>query len=292
MFQLRPSALIFPLLLAMFLVFQACSSPGEKETSEASSSSQNDTELSGGPEAGKVGSGMDPEKTDETEAGSATANDGKTAIWKGQINQKIPVTLDLQMTDDLAYGSLVYDKVGNSIQLIGQEEWEGNYRIYEFEASGNITGIWTLKFTDEEAEGTWFSPVTRESMPVLLNTSGTGGAATDLTHESVVGHYYYSYGEEGGSGSVDVTGFEEGNIFYELLCVTAPPATHIASLEEAEGIMMGNKVQVRMNEDEFIDCAFDIRFFKDFVVIDYVDDKMDCGFGHNAFVSGVFLKTK
>lgn len=212
--------------------------------------------------------------------------------WKGEIDGKIPVTLELQMQDGLAYGSLVYENVGTPIKVIGINEFDATYRLYEFESDGNITGIWNVELDEEEGSGSWFSPATLESMPVLLTPAGQGAPETDLTAGDLMGEYDFSYGKEGNNGGLSVTGFEEGNVFYDLICVTAPPAYHIATVEEGEGVLMGNKIEVRWQDGEYMDCAFDIRFYKDFAVVNYVDEKRECGFGHNAYVDGVFLKTK
>lgn len=39
-------------------------------------------------------------------------------------------------------------------------------------------------------------------------------------------------------------------------------------------------------------CEIRIQFFDGFAVVGYVDEKYDCGFGHNASVEGEFVKVK
>ncbi|MCB9233478.1 MAG: hypothetical protein H6581_17610 [Bacteroidia bacterium] len=208
--------------------------------------------------------------------------------YKGKLDGRIPVTLELQMQDEIAYGTLVYDKVGTPIKLIGQESGENYYRIMEFEKSGNVTGIWNLSFDGNTASGDCFFPASRKSMTITLEGSGSGAAAEDLSTNNFKGDYYYQYGDEGASGSFTVISFDEGNLTYEISCVTGPPAYNIASIEEGEGVLMGNTLSYR--NTDFGDCAFDIRFYKGFVAVQYMEGKNDCGFGHNAYVDGIFLR--
>lgn len=223
---------------------------------------------------------------------------GHQSTWKGQINQKIPVTLEIGFQEDIVYGSLVYDKVGTPIQIIGQtytqpgDELPTTLELYEFDPQGVITGTWSLQLKEKAASGTWFNPNTRTAMPAEINMTANQEGTTDLSAKDITGSYYYAVGESGGNGSFDVLTENGDDLTFELLCVTAPPATHIAQLEEMEGEVKDNVLKVRMQEDQFIDCAFNVRFFKDFLVIDYVEEKTQCGFGHNAFVNGIYLKTK
>lgn len=219
--------------------------------------------------------------------------------WTGTINGSIKIHGQYQMANgfmdsgmDIWVGELIYDKVGKPIKLIGQLENEGkSIRLLEIDSKGNITGILSGKWQNGSiTEGIWFSPKTKDNFNLTINaTAKNEEGYTEIRPKKmadIVGKYHYEYGAEGYVGSLHVQTVKDDQVSFELFCLTSAPGRNIASLEEATEPMLDYAIKVSMSES----CQFNIRFFDGFAVIDYLLDKNDCEFGHNAQVSGIFRK--
>lgn len=219
--------------------------------------------------------------------------------WTGTINGSIKIHGQYQMANgfmdsgmDIWVGELIYDKVGKPIKLIGQLENQGkSIRLLEMDKTGNITGILSGKWQNGSiTEGIWFSPKTKDNFSLTINATARN---EEDYHEirpkkatDIVGKYHYEYGSEGYLGSLNVQAVKDNQVSFELFCLTSAPGRNIASLEEAKEPMLDYTIKINMSEN----CQFNIRFFDNFAVIDYLLEKNDCEFGHNAHVSGIFRK--
>ncbi len=66
---------------------------------------------------------------------------GKEISWKGFLNGKTPVFIHYQLDGNIIVGEITYLNTKNKlpITLLGTIDSDNNYRILEFEKSGNIT---------------------------------------------------------------------------------------------------------------------------------------------------------
>jgi hypothetical protein len=221
--------------------------------------------------------------------------------WTGTINGSIGIHGHYTMANgfmdsgmDMWVGELIYDKVGKPIQLIGQIQKDGeSIRLLEINQKGNVTGILYGKWKNGSiTEGTWYSPTKRNSLSLTINA--TIKEAVDYSEArpskiaDILGQYHYEYGSEGPLGTLDVHSVKDNQVSFDLACLTSAPGRNIASLEEATEPMLNYAIDINRYEG----CHFNIRFFKDFAVINYVEEKDNCEFGHNASVSGIFRKIK
>lgn len=222
-----------------------------------------------------------------------TAEDAYKHIyaWQGNVDGKYPVLMWFRRHEDVVMGSLFYTAYkGGEIKLFGTVE--GNdCKMLEMSPSGNISGVWYLSLGESGAEGRWYSPEKRKLYNASLMYTDTAVhiAPVDSIGKDVSGIYFYYYGAEGGQGYMEVVqkgtdvkiGFEN---------VTGAPAHNIASLDGVTLPLFNNEAVYTSNE--YGECSFRIRFFNGFAVVNYVDGKNDCGFGHNATVDGVYVRTK
>jgi hypothetical protein len=212
--------------------------------------------------------------------------------YKGLINKKIPIFLWYTIKDKVLYGQLTYlnTKQNKPIRIIGTIE-NGEYRIFEFEKNGNITGILTVSKTKENLNGDWFSPKTRAEYSLKLTPIDTviHKDLTGFKGETNTGEYRFLFSKNGSEGYFKLSNLNKTNFLFEIQNNTEGPAYNQAIIENA-------KVQIKENiflfsPSETRDCQFKTRLYKDFIIIDYIKDK-DCGFGHNASVDGIYLRTK
>lgn len=211
--------------------------------------------------------------------------------WQGNVDGKYPVLMWFRMYKDVLMGSLFYtEHNGGEIKLFGTVQ-DNQCRILEMSPHGNVTGIWQLSLQESGAEGSWFSPQTNKEYNASLMYTDTAVSIppVDSIGEDVSGTYFYYFGEDGGQGYMDVAQ-KGGNVKVSFENVTGAPARNIASLDNVTLSLRNNEAVYA--SQEYDECAFRIRFFNGFAVVDYVDDKMNCGFGHNATVDGIYIKTK
>lgn len=221
--------------------------------------------------------------------------------WTGTINGSIGIHGHYQMANgfmdsgmDIWVGELIYDKVGKPIKLIGQIQKDGtSIRLLEINPKGNITGIIYGKWNNGNiTEGSWYSPTKQNSLDLSIDATPKDEADYTEVRPSkmtdIVGEYHYEYGSEGYLGTLNVHAVKDNQVSFDLACLTSAPGRNIASLEEAIEPMSNYTIDINMYEA----CRFNIRFFDGFAVINYVDEKDNCEFGHNAYVSGFFRKIK
>ena len=213
--------------------------------------------------------------------------------WTGTINNKIPVSLVYTLKDSLITGSITYLNTTKKepIKIIGTLE-EGDYRLLEFEKSGNITGILSGTPTSDSFVGTWFSPKSRKDLPFSLKLSES--AKTHIKDSSigntVFGKYTYQYGEDGPTGSLTITDLGDNKAAFSINSVTGEPAYNLADLPTDTIEFHGNTFTYPLPDSD--NCEIKVSFYPGFAFVKYTKGPCEGYFGHNATVEGVFLKVK
>lgn len=213
--------------------------------------------------------------------------------WQGNLDGQYSVIMWYKEFDDVIVGSLFYtdNKKAKPIQLIGTKGNDSNTRrLLEMWPDGNITGVWDLKLHPVAAEGTWVAPKTGKRFNASLMHIDT--AVTIKAIDSVgdvSGEYKYRYFEDGGWGTMIAK--QQGNlVVVSFDNITQAPANNLAILDNVT-LPLNNNVAI-YKSSEYGECAFRIRFFKGFAVVDYINDKYECGFGNGASVDGIYVKAK
>ncbi len=229
------------------------------------------------------------EKTYIVQAKKDTAN--HIYAWQGNLDGKYPVLMWYKEDGDVLTGSLFYteNKHAKPIQLIGTIQ-DGLYRILEIWPDGDISGIWELRPDEHGAEGRWTSPTGDEQYNTsLMRTDTAVNISSVEVNGDISGHYVYSYGKTGALGFMSVSK-KMSTIVVAFDNVSAAPARNMAILDATELPLTGNTALYESTA--FGPCAIRIRFYNGFAVVNYADDKMDCGFGNAAYVSGLYIKVK
>lgn len=258
---------------AAALLLAACSGKQQERTSSATSRETVSKETTAAPEAKK---GAD------------------VTTWSGNINGKIPVFMAYTRKENVLSGQIVYlnTKGRQPIRIIGTIDETGDYRILEFEASGNITGIISGKPDGKVFNGTWFSPKTRKDLPMALSAKDTTVTSEDFEADirTAAGSYRYEYSEEGPQGGLTLEKLSDGKWTFSVSAVTGAPARNIADIGTDTITFSGNSFKYKVPDSD--SCEFSVRIFKDFVIVKELHDFEACMgmFGHNATIEGVFLK--
>lgn len=217
-----------------------------------------------------------------------------TSIYNfcGKIGSNIPAFLSFEITDSTAVGYIKYLKSKSlaSIKIIGTLTNDGNIKLNEFYEGAIITGIFYGKLDQENFSGTWFSPKTRKGVDfnfarkdTVVNISNTA-----LKPKNIAGKYIYSYGKEGAQGNLIVSVMNKNLIGIKFSNYTDSPDRNSAELNVRNLSLSRNEITCKFEDS----CVFRIKFFEDFVVVSYLHNQRDCGFGNGADIDGVYLKIR
>jgi len=229
----------------------------------------------------------------EIEALEIVQNIEKDICWTGTIDSNIPVFLHYQITDDLIIGEITYlnTKEKKPIKIIGTNE-DGHYNAIEFEKDGNITGTILGEPTNDTFKGFWTSPKTGKSLRLELTKSDSIIHSKQIQPQldDIYGEYHYQYGESGYQGNFTLTKVDEQNASFNVFSVTRAPARNIANV--GPDTIQLNTTNFIYDLPETSDCGFKIRFYKDFLYVNYTKEYCAGEFGHNATIEGIFIKIK
>lgn len=148
----------------------------------------------------------------------------KDISWSGSINKNIPVFIHYQIENEIVVGEITYLNTSEKkpIKLIGTFQDE-DYRLLEFDKSGNITGIITGKTDQNNFNGEWFSPKNRNSFNLELTKKDTIIASINIQPnlKEIYGTYSYGYSKEGAQGDFTVNKINDNQIAFEIFSVTS-----------------------------------------------------------------------
>jgi hypothetical protein len=196
-------------------------------------------------------------------------------VFEGSINGKIPIILTLNFSGQTVYGNVIYKKKGIPISVVGGIS-DNDLFLYEFMPNGDVTGIYSGILKQDKVTGRWSIPK-RDSRGLALSlTKIKEQNVLKKAPKDVTGSYKYSLGKEGAVGNLDVQQIGNNKVAISFENVTAPPGYNLAYI---------NKTVLKL-----MDNQFSITFLENSAVVDYAENSNDCGFGHNAYVSGSYIK--
>lgn len=235
--------------------------------------------------------------------------------WEGTINNNIPVSIWFEIQDSLVVGEIVYTKTGANkpICLLGQVQGSAPNPIilmHEFSPSGQITGTISGKVVGQNFSGTWTAPdkITEkngrfqtgegQTYPITLSaqTPPTPSSSWAFNPSFVAGTYSFDYGVNTGGGSVEVSLIADDLIDFTIKTNSAAPAFNMCTIpadafegNKERGRLEGNRVVHDIDQD----CAFELIFYNDFLVVNTLPNKNCSGFcGLGAYFDGIYLKTR
>ena len=251
-------------------------------------------------------------------AESALAQAPERQGWQGIIGKNIPVSVWLEINNDLIIDEIVYTNTKRQIpiRLLGTTNEHYLY-LCEMLPDGRITAtIWGCAH-DGVINGQWVAPakiiekgstyefIDGKSFPIHLTPASapTKAYTWKVAPSLIEGIYSYSYGDNAASGVLEVN--KTNNDSYEIYIIThigAPPfnlaelsSTELTNQDQPDApnkqplkLLQDNRLVVEQDET----CAINIRFFPDFASVQYVDEKRCANhFGRGASLEGIFLKT-
>lgn len=219
---------------------------------------------------------------------------GKEISWKGFLNGKTPVFIHYQIDGDVIVGEITYLNTKNKvpITLLGTIDADNNYRILEFEKSGNITGVITGSPTEGVFKGSWFSPKTRKELTLNLVKKDTAIVSKEIETKvgDLFGRYHYQYSEAGYQGDLEIKKLPGSKAVFGITSVTGEPARNLAQIDDDTIDLKTTNFTYKLTDTE--ECEFKVKFYKGFAVVQYTQGVCSGQFGMNATIEGIYMKTK
>jgi len=212
--------------------------------------------------------------------------------FKGFINNKIEVEGWIHTYENAIFGELKYTQGSSPIRLAGTIENYRFFRMMEFEQSGNVTGILTGDIHEDGLSGSWFSPLTRKSFDFDFKPLNEKPKLNVPIIDGIEGEYKYQFSNDGSTGNMEVSRNRDATYKLSFNNHTGAPSYNQANLDIANSKIdkTGNLQYSNVGGDYNLDCKLSIQFYEGFAIVTYENDQPKCGFGHNAKVSGVYLK--
>jgi hypothetical protein len=212
-----------------------------------------------------------------------------TQQWVGAV-AKYPISLTLTTTDNLTYGTLVYTRSGIPIRVVGTLNG-ASLLMHEFDAKGNITGIYSGNRAEAGYAGTWFSPgASAKELPFAFQAEGVASAPAPVRLGSLTGTYSYYLGPKAGFATLYVHQLSADRLVVAMEGISGEPSRSQAIIGKTPLRLVGGNQAIYANS-EFGKCSIKLTFFNGGACVDYVGDGFDCGFGHNASVAGNYVRT-
>ncbi|MGB8195213.1 MAG: hypothetical protein WCF67_24970, partial [Chitinophagaceae bacterium] len=166
-----------------------------------------------------------------------------------------------------------------------------SYWLQEFQKDGTVTGLLEGKFVKDKFAGTWYSTSSATDLSFDFTEKDTvlNGIDTAFAAMDIAGKYFFKEGNDR-EGGMNVRLLNSNLLSFDISSVTGPPSYNVANVAADSLTILGNKIIYKSPELET--CKFSIKFYKDFAVIDYIDNQFNCCFGLNASIDGIFLKIK
>jgi hypothetical protein len=241
-------------------------------------------------------------KKDETKTNIDSITKAKNELvsnipyyWIGTINKTIPVFLNFTFVDSLFIGEITYlnTKKREPLLILGSIENDSSYRLEEFEASGNISGVLIINHTANLLRGYWYS--TKKDFEFELSMSKKDTALPSknfkVDRSEVSGIYAYSYGEKGYQGNFEINKITDTSAEISAFSVTREPSRNIAEIEKDTVTIKNNSFIYKNPSSD--SCMYKISLYKDFLYVKYLNGPGDCfsQYGVNADIIGIYLKT-
>lgn len=236
-----------------------------------------------------------------SESGETTASSTSQTMtefvqlaFEGALKAKsdIPVAMKLNKSGQNLHGQMLYKKIGKPIEVNGTIDDAGTISLKE-SIDDEITGYYEGQIVNNVFNGIWKSGDKKRSLDFSMNVSDNDFSSF-VKKEKILEYtgLYEIKPEEGRDADYQYT-FEiehlsENNIKFLFYGNRGKPSYNMGSIE-GEAVIKGNIATFENNE--YGDCAFQLKFGNNGLEALYLDNKNECGFGFGVYLEGDYKKT-
>lgn len=213
---------------------------------------------------------------------------GKTFHLTGLIGNKTKASITITESDSVLIGSITYTSTNRPIFLRGKILDNSQYRLLEFDKKGAISGIIMCSIRGKLLEGTWYSPINKKELKILMNLQSKKPKNVSSARINPTGNYSFNYGKDGPTGWLGIERVGKDSLEIQFNNVTGGPGYSEATVEPVKLPILNNKVYYQHSPG----CSIRIRFIADIALVDYENEQRECSFGLNASLEGIYLKEK
>ena len=226
-----------------------------------------------------------------TLASDAVSLPGMASVWTGWVGSdfdRAPVSIQLAEQRGNVRGEITYTNTGETRMLAGSRLASGFF-VHEFDASGNALSTMSVGAIDRGV----MTDITWERGRVEVELSDSVDASRMFVPVVSPGRFDYAFSPFGGdrccgpTGTLSIHDVTASSVTVSIDTVTSAPARNIATIGPLALPLDGNIARFEERND-WLDCAFEVIVFSDFIFVEHVDERFDCGFGVNASVEGIY----
>jgi hypothetical protein len=224
-----------------------------------------------------------------------SGNSITTYFWTGQINSKTPLFMWVAVKDSIVQGELVYTNIKGNIplKLLGRVDKKGAISACEYQADGNIRGTFVIDQPGASATGRWESTGSHKDYTFELNTKDTSLQRIDTSFQPKIipGIYTYMYGKTGRQARISLREDQDDKGLFDIESFTFEPTKRSTMADKRSVRVKGNQGIYTITSTST--CSFQIRFYNNFLIVDYVKDFEDSASHCKMYpvVEGVYYKT-
>lgn len=192
---------------------------------------------------------------------SQQANNGNTnnnisidfiRTYEGKINNQYPITFKITSNNGQVSGTYFYNSVGKDLQLKGTIDNNGNINLTEYDAKGNMTGIFKGNIkNNSKIEGQWSKPNGSSTMPFfLIESNASYNTAQQQSQNSVPSITFKGkWSSEGGmnnEGIMEMVLEQKGNSIVGTFKYEDYNNNYQSGIINVNGTLQGNKANIQI----------------------------------------------
>lgn len=192
---------------------------------------------------------------------SQQANNGNTnnnisidfiRTYEGKINNQYPITFKITSNNGQVSGTYFYNSVGKDLQLKGTIDNNGNINLTEYDAKGNMTGIFKGNIkNNSKIEGQWSKPNGSSTMPFfLIESNASYNTAQQQSQNSVPSiSFKGKWSSEGGmnnEGIMEMVLEQKGNSIVGTFKYEDYNNNYQSGIINVNGTLQGNKANIQI----------------------------------------------
>lgn len=245
------------LYVGMFHFMTSCDSNNNNNNNN-NNPPQNNNIQNNNPQANNYPSNNTNNNPQQTNNGTTNNNISIDFIrtYEGKINNQYPITFKITSNNGQVTGTYFYNSVGKDLQLKGNIDNYGNINLTEYDAKGNMTGIFKGNIkNNSKIEGQWSKPNGSSTMPFFLIESNASYNTAQQQSQTNAPNISYKgkWSSEGGmnnEGIMEMVLEQKGNNIDGTFRYEDYNGNYSSGIISVTGALQGNKANIQIIDNK------------------------------------------